>query len=343
MLVLITAACGGVDPAETAPEPNVERTTYSVGVDGTADDFTGSFHKFFPRMLTVHPGDTIVFQRPENGEPHTVTLGTDAPTSESLPGGNFFSGGFGGPPLLKAAMPCFLTEGIPASEGCSSDQQERVPFDGKQSWYNSGGLLGDEEFTLQLAESIAPGSYPFVCLAHPIPMRGQIQVVGPGEPADDPADVIARADEEMQREAEAIRSRVEAPPSVSEGEVDAAIFGGLSASVWANMFFPEEVEIPVGGTVTWNVRHIHTIAFNAPESASPFYERADDGSVQENEEGAEEQGDFAGWDGTGFLNSGLLEGFQPPGQFSVTFDTPGTYSYQCLVHFDMEGRVKVSG
>ena len=344
-LPLTAAGCGGADPAETAPEPEAERTTYSVGVDGTAEDFNGSFHKFFPRKVTVHPGDTIVFGRPENGEPHTVTLGTAAPTSETLPGSNFYSGGIvvGGPPRVDNSMPCFLAEGIPPREGCSPDQQEPGLFDGTQTWFNSGGLLGGEEFTFELAEDITPGSYPFVCLAHTTTMRGQIEVVEPGQPADDPTEVMARADEELQQEAELVRPRVESPTLPDEGEVDAAMVGGLNASAWANIFVPEEVEIPVGGTVTWIVRGAHSIAFNAPESASPFYEQAEDGSVRENQEGAEQRGDPSGWDGTGFLNSGLLAGLLPPDEFSVTFDNGGTYSYQCLVHFDMEGRVKVGG
>jgi len=345
VLALTAAACGGTDPAETAPEPDVERTRYSVGVDGTTEDFTGSFHKFFPRKLTVHPGDTIVFERPENGEPHTVTFGTEAPITEALPGSNFYSGGIvvGGPPRTDNSMRCFLTTGIPPKEGCTPAQQEQMPFDGTQSWFNSGGLLGNEEFTLELAEDIAPGRYPFVCLAHTITMRGQIDVVAPGQPADDPAEVVSRGDEELQQEVELVRSGVENPPMLAEGQVDAGVVGGLNASAWANTFFPEEVEVPVGGTVTWTIRGAHTLAFNAPESASPFYERAEDGSVRENQEGTEERGDPSGWDGTGFLNSGLLAGLLPPDEYSATFVNPGTYTYQCLVHFDMEGRVKVGG
>ena len=345
VLALIAAACGGTDAGETVPKADVEGTTYSVGVDGAADGFTGSFHKFFPRKLTVHPGDTIVFERPENGEPHTVTLGTEAPITESLPGSNFYSGGIvvGGPPRKDNSMRCFLTTGTPPKEGCPSAQQEQVPFDGTQSWFNSGGLLGGEDFTLQLVEDIAPGSYRFVCLAHTITMRGEIEVVAPDQAADDPADVLARGSEELLQEVELVRSRVEKPPTLGEGRVDAGMVGGLNASAWANIFFPEEVEIRVGGGVTWAIRGAHSLTFNAPESASPFYERAEDGSVRENQEGAEERGDPSAWDGTGFLNSGLLVGLFPPDEFSVTFVNPGTYSYQCLVHFDMEGKVKVGG
>ena len=342
LLALIATACGGADSAETAPEPDVDRTTYSVGMDGAVEDFTGSFHKFFPRSLTVHPGDTIVFDRPENGEPHTVTLGTEVPTTESIPGSNFYSGGIvvGGPPRVDNSMPCFLAEGIPPAEGCSPDQQEQVPFDGTQSWVNSGGLLEEEGFTLDLADDIAPGTYAFVCLAHTSTMKGEIEVVEPGQPADDPADVMTRGSEELEMEVQTIRSLVENPPFVAENEVGAGMTRA-PFSAWANIFSPEEIEIPVGGTVTWKIRGAHSVTFNAPESASPFYERAEDGSVRENQEAAEERGNLAKWDGTGFLNSDLLAGLLPPDEVSVTFTRAGTYSYECLVHFDMEGKVKV--
>jgi plastocyanin len=341
VLALIATACGGEVTTDASPPPSGEGTTYSVGVDGSTDEFPGMFLRFFPDRLTVRPGDRVVFQRAENGEPHTVTLGTNAPTTEASPGGNFFLGGFGGPPRTDNSMPCFLAEGRAPAEGCAPGQQEPVPFDGTQSWFNSGGLLGEEEYTLELSNDIAPGEYTFVCLVHPLSMEGTIEVVGPGQPADDPAEVVARGDEELEREVALIQPRIENPLFAAEGEVNAAMFAGSAISAWANTFSPEEIEIPVGGTVTWRVLHAHTISFNASQGASPLYERAEDGSVQENEEAAEPRGDFAEWDGTGFLNSGLVEGFDPRHEFTVTFTSPGTYSYECLVHFDMEGKVKV--
>ena len=335
---LVAVACAGAETTGTGGG-----TTYEVGVDGSTDEFHGSFHRFFPRSLTVQPGDTVVFRRPENGEPHTVTLGNGVPTSDPIPGGHFFEGGFGGPPRRSASMPCFLSSGLPPIEGCSPAEQEPMAFDGTQSWFNSGGLLGEDEFTLELADDIAPGTYTFVCLVHAFTMKGTIEVVGPEQPADDPEDVVARGSEELDRQVALMLPLVERPPSGVEGRVEAARFEGGGFAAWANSFFPEEIEIPVGGTVTWIISHIHTISFNASESARPFYEEAEDGSVRENELGAEPSGDPSGWDGSGFLNSGLRAGLSPPDEFSVTFTDPGTYAYRCLVHFDMEGRVNVGG
>ncbi len=48
------------------------------------------------------------------------------------------------------------------------------------------------------------------------------------------------------------------------------------------------------------------------------------------------------WDGQGFRNSGGLLSF-PPAMFAfkMSFSEPGTYTYKCLIHPDMEGTVKV--
>lgn len=339
-LAIVAAACGGISAAD--------RMTYTVGVDGTSDELNVSLLKFFPDSLTVHPGDTIRFQRPETGEMHTVTLGTDIPSGGGVPGGNFFQFGFGSKPLPERGMPCYLSEGRPEPGGCTSEEQQKVPFDGTQSWHNSGGLIGgDDPYDLELADDIEPGFYTVICLIHTAEMRATIKVVDSEEPADDPDEVVARGKDEVERRSSNLLNVAKSVRPSTEGSVMAGFFTtesfGAEVPNWAMQFFPDEVEVSVGDTVTWEVRGDHTISFNAPEAARPFYERGEDNSIIENELAATPSGDPNAWDGSGFLNSALLSGFDPPDRFSVTFTQPGTYTYFCLVHFDMEGKVKVSG
>jgi plastocyanin len=359
LIASVLAACGDSapvttvepDPGTTVPATVADTTTtvtetvpvaadpktYVVGVDGSAPDFNGMFLGFFPHTLTVHPGDTVVFRGTDNGEPHTVTF-VDGLVAAPTPGSAFFEGGFGGPPRRDASMPCVLDEGRPPPEGCAPEHQEMVPFDGTHSWYNSGGLLDGEGFVLQLADDIAPGTYSFLCLVHRDEMRGTIEVVAAGEDADDPADVMARGAEELEHQVQRTREWVEASMADPPGRV-LADRNTTDFKSWAILFRPADIEIPVGGTVRWVGIHVHTVSFNAPESARPYFERAADGSVRENEVAVQPVGDPAGWDGVGFFNSGpvLFDGRS----FSMTFTRPGTYSYLCLVHFDMEGRVTV--
>ncbi|MBW3590864.1 MAG: LCP family protein, partial [Actinobacteria bacterium] len=41
-----------------------------------ADDFNAGFLAYFPDSVTVHPGDTIVYESNFSGEPHSITFGT---------------------------------------------------------------------------------------------------------------------------------------------------------------------------------------------------------------------------------------------------------------------------
>src|SRR5690242_20653335 len=50
--------------------------TFTVNVDGTNPKANETFFAYFPRVSTVHPGDSVVFHYVGVGEPHTATLGT---------------------------------------------------------------------------------------------------------------------------------------------------------------------------------------------------------------------------------------------------------------------------
>ncbi len=49
--------------------------------------------------------------------------------------------------------------------------------------------------------------------------------------------------------------------------------------------------------------------------------------------------DAGPWDGRGFRSTGL--DYQDLDEFSVTFTRAGTYTYACLIHPQMVGRVVV--
>jgi plastocyanin len=139
-------------------------------------------------------------------------------------------------------------------------------------------------------------------------------------------------------------------------------------------FLPEKVRIRVGDTVNWKFEgDLHTVTFATgtkpeglviPSSQAPpgeviprvflplpngpqgvnmmnpalvFPTRKADQPVEK-------------YSGTGFVNSGMMSnaslfpGTPPIQTFSVTFDTPGTFQYVCLLHqeFGMRGTVEVA-
>jgi plastocyanin len=138
-------------------------------------------------------------------------------------------------------------------------------------------------------------------------------------------------------------------------------------------FLPEKVRVRVGDTVTWKFEgDIHTVTFASgtkpvgliiPSSQAPpgeviprvflpvpgaptgvnmmnpllvYPTRKADQPVEQ-------------YNGTGYVNSGMMSkttlfpGTSPIQTFSVTFDTPGTFQYLCLLHqeFGMRGTVEV--
>src|SRR5712691_31870 len=52
--------------------------TFTVDVDGHNPKANEAFLAYFPSVVRVHAGDTVVFHSVGNGEPHTVTLGSVA-------------------------------------------------------------------------------------------------------------------------------------------------------------------------------------------------------------------------------------------------------------------------
>ena len=103
-------------------------------------------------------------------------------------------------------------------------------------------------------------------------------------------------------------------------------------AVQGMVFFPTEIWINVGDTVTWNLRstEFHTVTFLPPRTPQlPF--------DQTNPLHTQPQGG-SHYDGVGYYNSGLLFKGQ---SYSLTFDVPGDFTYVCLVHATQKALVHV--
>jgi plastocyanin len=78
-----------------------------------------------------------------------------------------------------------------------------------------------------------------------------------------------------------------------------------AATLGSQAFAPDDLNVSAGTTVTW--KNTDAVAHTSTSDA-------------------------AGWD------SGVVN---PGGQFSTTFQTPGTYHYHCAIHPGMVGTVVV--
>lgn len=227
LLSLVAVACGGRD--DSGPQ---ERT---IRVDFSHDEFGSYFLEYYPRKVTLRPGDTAVFKQTWTGEPHSVTMGklvdklvelTDPyieamkrgeplpeeeppevmEASEALP--YMFGESFDDVNQL-AAQPCLIETGdLPTgTEPC--EEQDLGPFKGTETYYNSGFIpyegSGGNEFRVPLADDIDPGTYYFYCNYHGSLMSGGIEVVGKGASIPSQQEVNRRARDEIEAAAAPLR------------------------------------------------------------------------------------------------------------------------------------------
>lgn len=260
-----------------------------------------------------------------------------------------------------AANPCFLATGdIPADAPCA-EVDPQPAFTGSESLYNSGWMSSDDNFTVQLSPDLAPGTYTFLCLLHGPEMTETVTVVDPSADADTAGEVEARRDEELgafqdalaqpAADLQAFAGSSDPVPTDIQVSADGDVPGGIAE------FGPTDFTVSVGGSVTWSdLQGGHSVSFNSPESAHSLRVVSEDGTIHLNQDAlaavgvtiAEPTGDpedpatppavtdGGSWDGQGELSTGIAGGL-----FKLTFTTPGTYEYKCLIHVGMEGTITV--
>ena len=109
-------------------------------------------------------------------------------------------------------------------------------------------------------------------------------------------------------------------------------------AVEVNAFLPRSLTVDVGDSITWTVNsgEFHTVTFLSGAAAPPLIVIGPNGPNFNPVVAAPSGG--PDYDGTGFVNSGLL--FKGQGT-TVSFTKAGTFSFLCLVHAGMNGSVTV--
>lgn len=365
---------------------------HRLDVDGHPGAYVGSFLAYFPSEVSVTPGDTVDFRAVWTGEPHTVTMGTlvekglaaaraAGPDRNGPPPPDFASL----PTLLpdgpgdlhqNASEPCFLETGAPPTDAatpCPKTAQATTPFNGRQTYYNSGFLAENTTFSVKVAPDTAPGTYHYYCNLHGPQMSGTIVVKAKGTAVPSAAEVWAAG--KAQRDAVV----GQLAPVVAEAKAGHAVFQGYLAGYGkkgvegaaVNEFIPSTIKTKVAQKVTWTIIGPHTISFGAPDSVKKLFVKAPDGVLHANPQAGAPAGgagappsppggggpppppgppvpkpiDGGTYAGTGFHSSGVVVSFPGSPEFSsysLTFTQAGTYTYVCLIHPGMAGQVQVS-
>lgn len=266
----------------------------------------GAALMFTPKWSDIYVGDTVTWRWNSKLEPHNVAFGPAA--------------------LLKkladaASAPMVSRSGAPV---IGVPPQVASPTKGHTYngvGYANSGLSFKGTWSLTFTK---PGTYKYYCLIHYPLMVGAV-VVHP-RPLGKPYIV-----------------------QVGDGQAAGNDKSNLTERA---QFFPRTLTIHVGDTVTW-IGDFHDVAFG-PEPLRDQLEKQRLSSVTLkngqtvlaiNPKIALPSGG-ATYDGTGFVNSGLLflragPNAKAPPSYSLTFTKAGTYEYDCLIHPGMDGSITV--
>ena len=110
-------------------------------------------------------------------------------------------------------------------------------------------------------------------------------------------------------------------------------------AVQAMAFLPTQLTIDEGDTVTWTFAPVHTVSFLSGGNPPDLVTMTPDGLLLSPAVAFPSGG--PAYDGTGYVNSGVLPAGPDAMSFSLTFSKAGAYSYVCLLHPGMAGQVVV--
>jgi plastocyanin len=370
---LVLSACGDSNGSETSGGAGTGGTNeggsgpseVTVQIDGQTDDFNSAFFAYFPDTVTVHPGDTVVYESVFTGEPHSITFGTlvtdavDAFRSltpeqleaegpppaevaaafEALPG--MLPEGPGDANQISV-NPCFVASGDLPEDGTQQcEVTEPAPFTGTETFYNSGFLPDGETFELQLADDIEPGTYVGFCMLHFTEMISEIVVVPEDQEIPSADQVADLGQQQLDALAAQLAPLAEAPDDADPGEVAAGVGSEEIRGAMVAGFVPQDVEVAAGEQVSWSFFGPHTVSFNAPEEARTLLSKGDDGGYHLNGEalapagfdapappegGEGEGGEGEGGEGEGGEGEGGEGEGSPPPLDAGTWDGTGFLS-----------------
>jgi plastocyanin len=298
--------------AFAAAAPAAAATNWSVIVGGQTPDVSVYANGFFPQQLTIHTGDTVTWQ------------------FDGFHNVSFLSG-----------MPA---PGFATKDGTSYVGNPQVFFPAGSSEYdgtgfhNSGVPPSDKPFSYTITFTKA-GHYEYACTIHP-GMAGVINVTD-GPVTETPDAALARGKAEQAASVAAgAKAYRELKPQIKGKNVVVRLVGNKQQRFSLLRYMPDPLTIAAGTTVTWTIDdpyEVHTITFardtKLPELIVPQPQPGGAPKLVLNPLVLTPTSTST-YDGTGWVNSGLLggPGTGNPSSFKLTFTKPGTYVYWCLVH-----------
>lgn len=308
-------------------------------------------NQFFPSSITVHTGDSVKFV--PLGFHNTHFLGSSGkPVPIFVPTGKMVSG------VNDAAGIPFWFNGQPelafnAALG-NNKLGKTLVFNGSNE-INSGVSFADGPAKPMTVRFTKAGRYTYICDIHP-GMKGTVRVAAKRKPVPSNRADALRAKAQERRAIANAKTIANGKPAANTVDV-----GRYRRGVALFGFLPATLTVPAGTTVTFRSptgnQEPHTASFGPgdPEKDPKSYL----GEIAKSFEGltVDPRGLYpsdvptapaafsSALHGNGFWSSGVIDGVTatPIGPTArVTFTTPGTYVYHCLIHTFMKATIKVT-
>ncbi len=327
-----------LSPTSSAPAPTATLPiTYAppgpttFRVIGGRNDGAIDVEMFMPTDIHIREGDSIEWTS-RGYEGHTVTFATQE--------------------QLAAIMSEYLQPDPADPEQKIFNPEFALPrgsrtVDGSGAYVNSGfiGVPTEGTYTLTFTKR---GVYQYLCVVHPLWMRGTVSVDAPGAQVESPETVSARGAADLERyheaatraveEAAAQRRTVPGPGGTSVHHVAVGVvtpYGQIAT------YIPAGLTIKSGDTVIFenDERNFHNVVFKGslaePPSAYDVYVDPEMGGINvalAKESAAAVEAPPGGFDDQTFVSSGSMGIIMPRSRWQLTFDKPGRYAYNCTIH-----------
>lgn len=304
--------------------------TFSV-IAGKSDGAI-DIEMFMPQDVRIREGDTIEWTA-QGYESHSITFGTAQQIKDVF--AKYLE-----PDPENPSQSIFN-----AKASLHSATGETFAGDGT---YTNSGFIGvplEEKYKLTFTKG---GLYEYLCLVHPFTMMGTVSVEAPGAQVDSPATVAARGQADLARYLAAHQDELEAAnavsrtsPSVNGTSIHRVAVGLTTPYGQLALYVKPVLDIKAGDTVIFlnDDRDFHNVIFKgAQELPSGVGIKPDpDGrggmilalSV-DSAKGVEPPPE--GFDDKTFMSSGSMGVTQSRLSWTLRFDKPGTYVYNCTIH-----------
>jgi plastocyanin len=342
-LALPAAAQAKTKTVRMGPPAATDKTLQKAGVFANA---------FFPGTTTINVGDSVKF---EAGGFHSVDIPNKG-GAKMLP--LFVPSGQKVANSLDAAGAPFWFNGQDAlglnPELFVSNFGKKLTYDGSNR-IESGAPAGDGPPKPMTVKFTKAGTYAYYCDIHP-GMKGTVKVLKKG------AKVPTAKQDKAALKKQAAAALKDAKTLAGVKQPDNTVALGVAGKKGNELLAmsPANLTVAPGTTVKFQMSkgsyEAHTATFGPgdaerePQSylgaiAATFAGPAPDArAVYPSEPPGTMASLSPSLHGNGFWNSGALDkdGASPlPDSASVTFDTPGTYTYFCMIHPFMRGTVTV--